>query len=69
MVDMRGLLGVLRPDDRADVAVEAISNWGPQPSLADLPELLERVRGAGLSVQYTEVGVARPLSPSAEFAL
>jgi len=66
LTDMRGLLGVLRPD--APLSTEDGNSWGPQPTLAELPELLDRVRGAGLPVQYTEAGAARPLGPAAELA-
>jgi signal transduction histidine kinase len=67
LVDMRGLLGVLRPD--AASAVAESNDWAPQPSLAELPELLEHVRRAGLPVQYSVVGTAPPLGPTAEWAL
>ena len=42
---MRGLLGVLRDDQPADLA--------PQPDLADLPSLVETARQAGLSVELS----------------
>jgi signal transduction histidine kinase len=41
---MRGLLGVLRDDD---LPTE------PQPGLADLPALVERVRAAGVQVEFS----------------
>ena len=69
LTDMRGLLDVLRPDAPAAVAVEESNGWGPQPTLAELPELLERVRGVGLPVEYTEVGTTRPLGSAAELAM
>jgi signal transduction histidine kinase len=68
LADMRGLLDVLRPDARAN-EVDQRDGWTPQPTLAELPELLERVRGAGLPVTYEESGAARPLGPAAELAL
>jgi len=67
--DMRGLLDVLRPDAPATGDITTDEGWMPQPSLAELPELLERVRAAGLPVTYTESGTARPLGPAAELAL
>jgi signal transduction histidine kinase len=67
--DMRGLLDVLRPDAPASGDSDAGEEWAPQPTLAELPELLERVRGAGLPVTYTESGNARPLGPSTELAI
>ena len=43
LTEMRGLLGVLRDDEaRSD----------PQPGLADVPVLVERMRGAGLTIEY-----------------
>jgi signal transduction histidine kinase len=41
--ELRHLLGVLRPEADPD-------GLGPQPGLADLPRLVEQVRGAGLDV-------------------
>ncbi len=67
--DMRGLLDVLRPDAPANSVNDSGNSWAPQPALADLPELLERVRGAGLPVTYNGSGVARRLGPAAELAI
>lgn len=65
LADMRGLVGVLRTDDTLD----GEDGWAPQPTLRDLPALLDRVRGAGLPVQYRGSGTVRPLGPAAELAL
>jgi signal transduction histidine kinase len=53
--EMRRLLGVLRPaeDDQAELA--------PQPRLAQMDELLEQARAAGVPVSFTVEGVPRPL--------
>jgi signal transduction histidine kinase len=67
--DMRGLLDVLRPDAPAIGDRDAGGEWAPQPTLAELPDLLDRVRGAGLPVTYTESGTTRPLGPAAELAI
>lgn len=64
LADMRGLLDMLHSDPSA-----ADDSRGPQPTLRELPELLNRVRGAGLSVRYHLVGIAFPISPAAELAL
>lgn len=65
LADMRGLLDVLRSDS----STAADDDRGPQPTLRDLPELLARVRSAGLPVRYNSVGAPFPLSPAAELAL
>ncbi|HCU50552.1 MAG TPA: hypothetical protein DGG94_12245 [Micromonosporaceae bacterium] len=60
LADMRGLVGVLRTDT---------DGLTPQPTLAELPTLIERVRGAGLHVSRTDKGEPRPLGPAAELTL
>ncbi|MCI2418159.1 histidine kinase [Saccharopolyspora sp. K220] len=65
LADIRGLLRVLRTGTRDDEQF-------PHPQLADLPELLDRIRAAGVPVVFEErdppgdgeIG----LSPGAEFA-
>lgn len=44
---MRGILGVLRGGDAAELA--------PQPGLADIPALIEQARGSGVEVSGTGV--------------
>ncbi|XEC27812.1 sensor histidine kinase [Streptomyces fradiae] len=56
MVQLRRMLGVLREDAGGPAAPRA-----PQPDLADLPVLLERVRSGGLSVGYATEGGVRAL--------
>ena len=59
---MRRLLGVLRDTDGAETA--------PQPTLADIDELIDTVRLSGLEVEYTETGRAkRSLADGAELVL
>ncbi|WP_030245281.1 MULTISPECIES: sensor histidine kinase [unclassified Streptomyces] len=61
MAQLRRMLGVLREGDDeggGDAPRE------PQPGLADLPELLERVRASGLDVAYGTAGAVRPLPES-----
>ncbi len=56
--ELRLLLDVLRdPDDGAPTA--------PQPTLEDLPGLIERVRGAGIDVQFAEQGPPSAMTPAA----
>lgn len=54
--EMRRLLGVLRDETPADLAVTA-----PQPGLEDLAELVDRVRSGGTAVSLEAQGQARPL--------
>jgi signal transduction histidine kinase len=62
LAEMRMLLGVLRAtsDDEAALA--------PVPGLAELRELLDQARTAGLEVSYTLTGTPRPLTEGAELA-
>jgi len=62
--DMRNLLGVLRRDDTLD----GPEDFGPQPTLADLPDLITVVRGSGLPVTLIEHGPAVPLDRAGELA-
>jgi signal transduction histidine kinase len=48
--ELRHLLGVLRPETGLD-------GLGPQPGLADLPRLVEQIRGAGVDVSLATDGV------------
>jgi len=48
--ELRHLLGVLRPETDLD-------GLGPQPGLADLPRLVEQIRGAGVEVSLATDGV------------
>ncbi len=58
--EMHRLLGVLRDGDPDELA--------PQPTLAQLGDLLTRVRAAGLHVELVEVGTRPTLPPSTELA-
>ncbi|MCU1529399.1 MAG: hypothetical protein JWP75_3162 [Frondihabitans sp.] len=52
--DMRRLLGVLREEDAG--SAETPAGLAPQPSMADLPHLLETYRSAGLPVAVQSTG-------------
>nr|WP_307060328.1 histidine kinase [Streptomyces achromogenes] len=56
MVQLRRMLGVLREGDEPGGAPRE-----PQPGLAGLPDLLDRIRASGLDVVYGTTGAARPL--------
>ncbi len=58
LLDMRRLLDVLRVDHRDENA-----DFMPQPGLALLDDLAQRMHGAGLPVDVTVTGAARPLPP------
>ncbi|WP_371497785.1 sensor histidine kinase [Kitasatospora sp. NBC_00374] len=62
LVEMRRLLGVLRTAGTAEEYV-------PQPSVEELPELLEQVRVAGLPVDFATTGDARELPRGLELTV
>jgi signal transduction histidine kinase len=55
LVELRRMLGLLRDDDPG-------SPPAPQPSLADVEQLVAQVAAAGADIEVTRSGVARPLS-------
>jgi signal transduction histidine kinase len=63
LAETRRLLGVLRADSGPDVR-------SPLPGLADLDDLLGRVRGAGLPVRYeVSGGIGADLPPDVQLAI
>ncbi|NLT53131.1 MAG: hypothetical protein GXX79_00885 [Actinomycetales bacterium] len=69
--DLRGMLGVLRsPDGRAGPGTDARRDppSAPQPSLAELDALCERVSGSGIRVTRSTSGTPVDLGPAAELA-
>jgi len=59
LTELRRLLGVLRgPSERLETA--------PSASLADLDEVLDQVRGAGLPVDFEVVGTPGAISPGVD---
>ena len=62
LLEMRRLLGALHPREGAP-------QMAPQPSMADVPALLERARAAGLPVQLREEGTRQDLAPGLDLAL
>ncbi|MFG2981021.1 sensor histidine kinase [Streptomyces sp. NPDC048258] len=61
MVQLRAMLGVLREDGPAPRE--------PQPGIAALPRLLDRVRQGGPAVSYEETGEVRALAPAVDTAV
>ncbi|MFI8884415.1 sensor histidine kinase [Streptomyces sp. NPDC053813] len=61
MVQLRRMLGVLRENEGSPDAPRE-----PQPALAGLPGLVERVRGSGPAVSYEVTGRLRPPGPAVE---
>ena len=55
--ELRHLLGVLRPETDLD-------GLGPQPGLADLPRLVEQIRGAGVDASLTVDAAVRSGLPA-----
>ena len=62
LTEMRRLLGVMRQSG-------APADHAPQPTLADLDDLLGTVRGAGLPTKLTVSGRRLELPPSAQLAI
>ena len=62
LAEARGLLGVLRADSGEELRQ-------PLPALADLDDLLGRVRAAGLPVRYERAGAGADLPPGIQLAI
>lgn len=62
LVEMRRLLGVLRTTDTTEEYV-------PQPGVAELPELLDQVRTAGLPVDFDSAGDPQELPRGVELTV
>ena len=60
--DMRAMLGVLRTDERS----AALGPQPPQPGVAQLGALVERIRATGLAVGLAVEGTPFPLGAAAE---
>lgn len=63
LADMRALLELLGNEQPGE------TSRLPQPTLADLPDLLSRVRAAGLPIRYSAAGSPRRIGPVAELAV
>ncbi|MCZ7415074.1 MULTISPECIES: sensor histidine kinase [unclassified Streptomyces] len=61
LAEMRRLLGVLRDDERGEAG-----EYVPQPGVEQLTELVEQVRGTGLTVDFRVDGTPRPLPSGVE---
>jgi signal transduction histidine kinase len=62
MAELRSLLGVLTPSDgEAPLA--------PQPGMAQVPALVQRVRDSGLPVELHVTGTPRPLAPGLDLTV
>jgi signal transduction histidine kinase len=62
LLEMRRLLGALHPREGGPA-------MAPQPSMADVPALLDRARAAGLPVELHEEGDRRELAAGMDLAL
>jgi signal transduction histidine kinase len=70
--DMRRLLGLLRDGEETAGTVRTAKNadaFAPQPGLAELEGLAERVRSTGLTVTVARSGTPFPLSGAAELTV
>ncbi|MFE4173471.1 sensor histidine kinase [Streptomyces sp. NPDC056909] len=61
LAEMRRLLGVLRTGDTKEGG-----EYVPQPDVGQIEDLVEKVRGAGLSVDFKIEGTPRPLPSGVE---
>lgn len=61
LAEMRRLLGVLRTGDTRESG-----EYVPQPDVEQIEDLVEQVRGAGLTVDFRIEGTARPLPSGVE---
>lgn len=61
LAEMRRLLGVLRTGDDPESG-----EYVPQPDVKQIEDLVEHVRGAGLTVDFKVEGTARPLPSGVE---
>jgi len=70
LAEMRRLLGVLRTGEGSagggGVGTDGVREYGPQPGVDQLSELIEQVRGAGLTVNFAIEGTPRPMPSSVE---
>ncbi|HEX2313459.1 MAG TPA: sensor histidine kinase [Thermomonospora sp.] len=62
LAEMRRLLGVLREDDDA-------GSYAPQPGVAQLTDLVEQIRGAGLPLDFRVEGVPVELPPGLQLTV
>lgn len=60
--ELRDLLAVLRHEDADGAPV------GSLPTVDEIAELVETMRRAGLHVEWSQIGAARPLAPSVSLA-
>ena len=67
VAELHGLLGVLRTPDE-EGSIDGGGALTPHPRLADLQQLAERVRAAGVSVELLVNGPSRPLPAGLELA-
>ena len=68
VAELHGLLGVLRTPDEQESSDGDGGTPTPHPRLADLQQLADRVRAAGLSVELRVNGPLRPLPAGLELA-
>ncbi|MEV6995528.1 histidine kinase [Streptomyces sp. NPDC093228] len=61
VAELRRLLELLRTEED-----EAVAGRSPQPTISDIPPLLDSLREAGLRVEATSTGTARPLPAGTE---
>ncbi|MFF7250853.1 sensor histidine kinase [Embleya sp. NPDC008237] len=61
LAELRRVLGLLRTQQEGGSGLDGSGRPAPLPTLDRLPELIENVRAAGMTVDCVTVGVPRPL--------
>jgi signal transduction histidine kinase len=67
--DMRRVLALLRTDDTPDAGSADEVGYAPAPGLGQVPELLGRVRVAGVNARLSTSGELESLSPGVQFTI
>jgi signal transduction histidine kinase len=68
MTELRHLLGLLASAEEGVAPGAGTGVPGPQPSLDQVPALIDRIRAAGLDVKLSLTGTQRPLPPGLDLA-
>ncbi|WP_406288590.1 sensor histidine kinase [Embleya sp. NBC_00896] len=68
LAELRRVLGLLRAEGESGAELDGQGRPAPQPTLDRLPELIENVRAAGMTVESVLVGTPRRLSQGVDLS-